>query len=145
MTDIAMQPETAETRVDVFGWAHKAVQLGLGATAMAQKEVVNLFERAQKQVGDLVDKAQTNTNELVHKMVTRGADVEKSGRERLNTMLENRKKQVTDTVSEAQDSLDGRIEAVLHSMNVPTKADIESINKKIAELTKKVNALVKAE
>jgi poly(hydroxyalkanoate) granule-associated protein len=141
MTEITIQTETTETRVDVFGWAHKAVQLGLGATAMAQKEVVGLFERTQKQVGDLVGKAQTNTTELVDKMVARGADVEKSGRNRLNTALENRKKQVDDTVAEAQDSLDGRIEAVLHSMNVPTKGDIESLNQKIAELTKKVNSL----
>jgi poly(hydroxyalkanoate) granule-associated protein len=141
MTEITIQTETTETRVDVFGWAHKAVQLGLGAAAMAQKEVVGLFSRTQKQVGELVDKAQTNTTELVDKMVARGADVEKSGRERLNTALENRKKQVDDTVAEAQDSLDGRIEAVLHSMNVPTKGDIESLNHKIAELTKKVNSL----
>ena len=141
MTEITIQTETTETRVDVFGWAHKALQLGLGATAMAQKEVVGLFSRTQKQVGELVEKAQTNTTELVDKMVARGADVEKNGRERLNTALENRKKQVDDTVAEAQDSLDGRIEAVLHSMNVPTKGDIESLNHKIAELTKKVNSL----
>jgi polyhydroxyalkanoate synthesis regulator phasin len=70
--------------------------------------------------------------------------VEKDGRDRLQTMFDKRKKQVNKTVAEAQDSLDGRIAAVLHSMSVPTKADIESLNKKIAELTKKVNALSKS-
>lgn len=145
MTNIAIEveQETAETRVGVVEFARKAVQLGLGATAMAQKEVVNLFERTQKQVGEFVEKTQTNTSELVDKMVARGADVEKDGRDRIQTMFDKRKKQVNKTVAEAQDSLDGRIAAVLHSMSVPTKGDIESLNKKIAELTKKVNALSK--
>lgn len=140
---IEMETETTETRVDALGLARKALQASLGVTMMAQEEVVSLFERTQKQVSELVEKGQTNATDLMDKMVTRGADVEKNGRERLQTIFDNRKKQVDKSVATVQDSLDGRIEAVLHNMNVPTKSDIEALNKKIADLTRKINALAK--
>lgn len=123
--------------------AHKAFQASLGAVAMAQSEAAALLEKAQKEATNRYEKTQKNTSKMVNKLVARGADIEHDGRERANEMIKARRKQVKESVSGAQESLDGRIEAVLHRMNVPSKSDIDALNRKLTTLTKKVNTLSK--
>jgi poly(hydroxyalkanoate) granule-associated protein len=144
---VLVQEEVSENSFSVTEMAHKSIQVSLGAVDMAQAEVVALMEKVQKSVQELVEKSQKNVNELVNEMVERGAKVEEDGRARINTFVENRRKQVDSTISDASDNLnlDGRIESVLHTMNVPTKNDIEELNKKVGLLTRKVNALLKAQ
>jgi polyhydroxyalkanoate synthesis regulator phasin len=43
----------------------------------------------------------------------------------------------------AEDEVNKRIDNVLQRMNVPTKADIDSLSKKISDLSKKVDELKK--
>lgn len=105
----------------VFGFAHKTFQAGLGVIALTQDEIEHLFG----------------------KFVERGEEAEKEGRKMLNEMMEHRRKQAEDTVAGAQDELETSIERVLHRMNVPTKADITNLNKKVTALTKKVDDLLK--
>jgi poly(hydroxyalkanoate) granule-associated protein len=144
---VLVQEEVTENSFSVTEMAHKSIQVSLGAVDMAQAEVVALMEKVQKSVQELVEKSQKNVNELVSEMAERGAKVEEDGRARINTFVENRRKQVDSTISDASDNLniDGRIENVLHTMNVPTKNDIEELNKKVGLLTRKVNALLKAQ
>ncbi len=144
-TVVIQQEEMEETGFFVIEIAHKSVQVSLGAVDMAQAEVMALLEKAQKGVSEFIEKSQKDVNGLVSEMAERGAKVEETGRTRLNSFVDKRRQQVDSTLNEATGGLDTRIESVLHTMNVPTKTDIEELNKKVSTLTRKVNALVKAQ
>jgi poly(hydroxyalkanoate) granule-associated protein len=143
-TTVIIEEEIMEEQTSLVELAQKALHFGLGAVAMAQDEVVALFEKAQKEIKGRLDKTQGDTNDLVDQMVERGVTVEEDGRKRVNKFIEARRKQVKGSVKDAQGSLENRIETVLHTMNVPTKGDIDRLEKKINTLTKKVNELIKA-
>ncbi len=115
---IAVEEEVVEKEArPVLEAAHKALQVGLGATAYGVKELETLFTR----------------------LVERGEVVEQDGRKRFNKLMEQRKKRMAG----AQDELETSITRALHRLNVPTRADIDTLNKKVTPLTKKVNALLK--
>ncbi|MCA9991673.1 MAG: phasin family protein [Ardenticatenaceae bacterium] len=104
----------------VLNVAHKTFQVGLGAMALTQSEIESLFG----------------------KLVERGETAEKDGRKMVNDLLERRRKDAGERVDEVEEQLEGSIERVLHRMNVPTKADIDNLNKKVTLLTEKVEALL---
>lgn len=141
---VAVKEQVTNRFNEVVEYAQKSWRAGIGAAVIAQEESVTLFDKAQARVTKFVEKTQEDVNQMLEKMIERGSAVEEDGRAKINELIESRKKQVDKTVNVAQDSLEGRIETVLHSMNVPTKSDIDTLNKKIATLTRKVNALVKA-
>jgi poly(hydroxyalkanoate) granule-associated protein len=120
---VVVETEVVEEKqvLPFVDFAHKTFQAGLGVIVLTQEEIEHLFE----------------------KFVERGEVAEKEGRKMLNEMMEHRKKQAEDTVAGAQDELETSIERVLHRMNVPTKADITNLNKKVTALTKKVDDLLK--
>ena len=102
--------------------ARKVLLAGIGAMALAQEEI----------------------EDFVNRLVERGEIAEKDGRKLINDVMERRKSQVEDQVDKAEDTLDSRIERVLHRMNVPSKKDIDDLGAKISTLTKKVDELNKA-
>jgi poly(hydroxyalkanoate) granule-associated protein len=51
--------------------------------------------------------------------------------------------QLSKTTSKTEDLLTKRIEAVLNTMNIPSKQDIEQLTRKIDALSRKVSALDK--
>ncbi len=120
---VVVETEVVEEKAvfPVIEFAHKTFQAGLGVIALTQEEIEHLFGR----------------------FVERGEVAEKEGRKMLNEMMEHRRKQAEETVAGAQDELETSIERVLRRMNVPTKADITNLNKKVTVLTKKVDDLLK--
>lgn len=140
MTDkVIVVEDTTKEKVNLTEVAQKVLHLGLGAAVIAQEEVVTLFEKAQSKVQQMVEQTQQDASELVDKMVERGTSVEEDSRQRVNGFVKERKKQV----NKAQNTFEDQIERVLHRMNVPTKNDIEKLEKKLTTLTKKVNELAK--
>jgi poly(hydroxyalkanoate) granule-associated protein len=103
--------------------AHKVLLAGIGVVALTQEEV----------------------EKFVTKLVERGEIAEKDGRVMIKDVLERRKKQAKEVRSETEGMLDHRLDGVLARMNVPTRDDIETLSKQIASLTRKVNALQKAQ
>lgn len=97
----------------------KVLLAGVGVVALAQEEV----------------------EEFVNRLIERGEIAEKDGRRLVTDIMERRKKQVAD----AEEELEKRIESILNRMNVPTKADIDALSRKITNLTKKVDELKKAQ
>lgn len=97
---------------------HKVLLASFGAVALAQDEI----------------------EDFVQRLIDRGEIAEKDGRKMLNDVVDRRKKQL----EKAEGQMDDRIEEVLHRMNVPTKADIDALSRKISTLTKKVDELKKA-
>ena len=121
-TTIEIQEESSESgRNQMIEMARKVLLASVGAVALAQDEV----------------------EAFVNRLIERGEIAEKDGRKLINDVMERRRKQMEDTQAKAKEGLDGRVEAILHRMNIPTKSDIETLSQKIATLTKKVDHLKK--
>lgn len=100
----------------IFDVAHKTFQAGLGAVVMTQSEIESFFGR----------------------LVERGEVAEKDGRKMIDELMERRRART----AEAQDELESSVERALHTMNVPTKSDIDKLNVKVMALTEKVDAIL---
>ncbi|MCB9419703.1 MAG: phasin family protein [Ardenticatenaceae bacterium] len=101
--------------------AHKLFQAGLGAVMMVQDEVVNLAD----------------------KLVEQGEATETKSRKRVDEFVDGRKKETKDLTKRLEKNWDKQMENLLHRMNIPTRAEINSLNNKITRLTKKVDELKK--
>ena len=100
-----------------FETARKVLLAGIGAMSLAQDEVVDFIDRLVKQ----------------------GEIAEKDGRTLIHEVRDKRKKH-----AEKMDlELRKRVESVLERMNIPTKADIDLLSEKIANLSKKIDELKK--
>ena len=131
--NVVIEEETLQETANLFfEGARKAMNAGLGAVDLAREEVTNLLEKTQVDIEEIF-------NNLVARGETFGAD----NRQRFDEAVNSRKAQAEETVTELRSTIDTQIEKALHTMNIPTKADIEGLSKKIANLTKKVNALAK--
>lgn len=88
--------------------------------------------------------AQDELEDIVNKLVDRGEIAEKDGRKMMKDLVERRKQKVESSRSDIGDELEDRIEKVLHRLNVPTRRDVEEINRKLAVLSEKVDDLKKS-
>lgn len=108
-----------EERNQLLEAARKVLLAGIGAIGLAQDEI----------------------EDFVNKLVERGEIAEKDGRKLVREIMDRRKKDA----EKAEDEVSKRVEDILDRMNVPTKADIEALGDKIANLSKKVEDLKKHE
>ena len=76
---------------------------------------------------------QDEVEHFVNKAVERGQIAEKEARKTMHDVTERRKG--------AEKEVDKRFEDMLVKLNIPTKNDLTDLNEKIADLTKKVEAL----
>lgn len=83
--------------------------------------------------------AQEEIEDFIEKLIERGEIAEKEGRILVREMMAKRKKEAT----KAEDEFNKRFVDLLEKMNVPTKADIDALGKKITDLSKKVDELKK--
>ncbi len=109
--------EAVDERNDLLDGLRKILLAGIGGVALAQDEV----------------------SKFLNKMVERGEIAEKDARKLLDEMTSRRKEQS----KKAESELDRRMEEILTRMNVPTKADIDTLSQKISTLTEKVDQLKK--
>jgi poly(hydroxyalkanoate) granule-associated protein len=105
----------------LLGNAHKLFQVGLGTVAMVQDEVVNLAD----------------------KLVAHGEATETKSRKRVDDFVGERKKETKDLTKRLEKNWDQQMENLLHRLNIPTRAEINTLNNKITRLTKKVDELKK--
>ncbi|MFT5193396.1 MAG: poly(hydroxyalkanoate) granule-associated protein [Cellvibrionaceae bacterium] len=131
-TVIIEEEALQETANIFFQSARKAMNAGLGAVDLAREEVANLFE-----------KAQIDIEEIFNNLAVRGETFGAENRQRVDEAVNTRKTKAEEAVSDIRSTIDTQIEKALHTINIPTKADIDDLSKKIANLTKKVNALAK--
>jgi poly(hydroxyalkanoate) granule-associated protein len=108
---------SARPRLPFFEAARKVMLASIGAAALAQDE----------------------GEEFINRLIERGEIAEQDGRKLMHEMMDKRKQKM----SKVQGSASSHIEEVLQRMNVPTKADIEMLSQKVAELAEKLDALKK--
>ena len=113
--------DVKETARPVVGIAHSALLAGLGALALGKEEISGAIDH----------------------LVEKGEVVEQDGRKTLSDLLERRKEHVSKAEEKFEGIIDERVEAILNSMNIPSKNDIDELSKKISSLSRKVNALDK--
>lgn len=117
---INIEEEAEETSSNPFlDGIRRALLAGVGAVSVAQDE-------AEK---------------FVHKLIEKGEIAEKDGRSLLTELADKRKQRAQESSKRVSDELEKRMESLLNRMNIPTKADIEQLSKKVAELTKKIDSL----
>ena len=107
------------------------------------KEGISLLEAARKVLLASIGAFALGLEEVedfVNKLVERGEIAEQDGKKLINEIKTKRKKDA----KKAEDEITKRVEEVLDHMNVPTKADIDSLGKKITALSKKVDELNKS-
>lgn len=90
----------------------KVMLAGIGAASLAQEEA-EIF---------------------IHKLIEKGELAEKEGCVLVKDLREKRRQKT-------EELLDNRIKNVVERMKIPTKADIETLSKKIAELSKKIDGI----
>lgn len=115
--------ETVEENVSmVLANGRKVALAGLGVVTLAQEELSSLFS-------SLVARG-TTTEQKTLKMVTK--------------QVETRQKEARNAAKRVESEVEQRFEDLLHRMNIPSKNDIEKLNRKVATLNKKINDLSKA-
>lgn len=107
----------------VLDMAHKVLLAGIGVVALTQEEV----------------------EKFVNKLVERGEIAEKDGRKMIKDVMERRKQKAEEVRSETEEKVDQRLDEMLTRLNVPTRDDIDALSKQIASLTRKVDAIQKAQ
>lgn len=85
--------------------------------------------------------AQDELEEIVDKLVERGEMAEKDGRKVMKDLLDRRKQKVEKSRGDLENNLEQRIEDVLHKLNVPSKRDVDELNRKLTLLSEKVDDL----
>ncbi len=87
--------------------------------------------------------AQEEVEDFVNRLVDKGEIAEKDGKKLVKEMMDHRKKQSAKVEKEVDTRVENIVERVLARMNVPTKSDIDSLSKKIGDLSEKVEELRK--
>jgi poly(hydroxyalkanoate) granule-associated protein len=129
---VVKQPqEEAGVRVSpehVQETAHKLVLAGIGAMAMTQEALADLFVR----------------------LVEAGEQVEQESRRLLRARMQTRRRQVrkvldrrNEAAETAEAELQTQVEVALGRLNVPTKGDVEALGAQVTELVEKLNTLKK--
>jgi len=93
----------------------KIVLAGFGAWSLAQEKAEQIFNR----------------------LVERGEIAEKNGRTRLHALMENSRKQSESTVED----LSNYAQSAMERMNIPTRADMDALNKQVSSLSEKIDTL----
>ncbi len=116
-----------EVKQDLKTSAHKIWLAGLGALAAAEEEGGKLFKS----------------------LVDRGEELENRGRREVESTVKEVKSGVKKTVGKVEDvwedlgeGLDGRITAALHRIGVPSRDEIQTLTRRIEDLSAKVEKLV---
>ena len=111
---------------EMFDSAHKVWLAGLGTIKTVNDESTDLFDR----------------------LVSRGRTMETRGKQEIDEMRTELKKRtskatstVEDRVDELGDRLDRQVTTVLHRLGVPTRTEIQTLTRRVEQLSVKVDRL----
>lgn len=108
--------EDSNSTTPLFQTARKVLLASVGAMALAQDEIEDFLNR----------------------LIERGEIAEADGRKLIHEIKERRKA----NIGRAEDLFSSRMDAMIKRMNIPTKADIDTLSEKIATLSKKMDEII---
>lgn len=100
----------------LYNTARKILLASVGAMALAQDEI----------------------EDFLNKLIERGELAESDGRKLMDEIKERRRT----SLGRAEDRLTSRLESMLKHLNIPTKAEMESLSEKIAALSRKLDEMI---
>ena len=128
--------ETAQPIVSpVYKATRNLLLASIGAAVLTKEEIESLVDRLIEK-GEITEK---EGRKLVDELVSRTKDAHKE----VVQKVEEPVSKTEEWLNKAEDVFAQRVQAVLNSMNIPSKADIEELTRKINTLSKKVSELDK--
>lgn len=122
MTDqIEFTEEVVESSNSFLNGLRRVLMAGIGAVALTQEQI----------------------EDFVNKLVERGEIADGDARKLISDVSEKRKRILTDQRKKAEGELDKSIEGILSRMNIPTKGEIDSLSRKLVDLSDKVDELTR--
>jgi len=114
------------------------------------KEGSKIEQKAKKDLegafGDIREEIESRVSEFRGEVETRVGDIRGEVEHRLEPMLDKGKKvekQATQNWDKLEDFFDDRVAAVLDRLGIPSKDDIDALNRRIQSLSRQVTALEK--
>lgn len=115
---------------------------GLGAFAKAQVEGTKLFdalikegEKAQERAKKAASKAQTESTKFFEDLVKEGGKFQHRASQAADSSLADIRAKASGTWGKLESVFEHRVAQALHSLNVPTKKDIDALGRRVSELT----------
>ncbi len=131
------QSDTEVRVTDLAGQLENAFVAGLGALADARKEGVKRFESLVKEGEKFRKKTTSRTETLIDDVQGTIREMAGDAQSRASGLLD----QVRDRsrLDKLQSAFDSRVADTMDRMNVPSKNDIDAINKKLNKIIKLLN------
>lgn len=104
--------DRGEERSQLAELIRKVMLAGIGAASLAQEEA-EIF---------------------INKLIEKGEIADKEGRDLVKDLREKRRQRM-------HEHLDKRVAGIVERMKIPTKADLDELREKIADLSKKVDSI----
>jgi poly(hydroxyalkanoate) granule-associated protein len=115
---------------------------GLGAFAKAQVEGTKLFdalikegEKAQGRAKKAAAKAQSDSAKFFEELVKEGEKAQHRATKAASSSIASARAKASGTWGKLESVFEDRVARALHSLNVPTKKDIEALGRRVSELT----------
>lgn len=108
--------EDPNSSIPLFQTARKVLLASVGAMALAQDEI----------------------EDFVNRLTERGEIAETDGRKLMQEIKERRKA----NMGRAEDLFSSRMDSMIKPLNIPTKADIDTLSEKIAILSNKMDEII---
>ena len=115
---------------------------GLGAFSKAQTEGNKLFsslikegEKVQDRARKAASKAQADSAKFFADLVKEGEKVQHRASRAAGSSIADVREKATGTWDKLENVFEDRVARALHSLNVPTKKDINALGKRVSELT----------
>lgn len=115
---------------------------GLGAFSKAQTEGTKLLsslikegEKVQDRAKKAASKAQADSTKFFADLVKEGEKVQHRASRAAGSSIADVREKATGTWDKLENVFEDRVARALHSLNVPTKKDIDALGKRVSELT----------
>lgn len=136
-TIIDVRNEAIVQSANLYLLARKVLLAGMGAVALSMEEAQEFVEKLVER-GEI---AEADAQKLMQELRKRAQRSEKEAVKATKKAEKVTKKTTEKVAKKAEGALEETVETVLKSLNVPSKSDVDTLSKKISELSRKVDAL----
>lgn len=137
---------SARKQIDTLSQtARRTALAGVGAVLLVGDEVGNLIVDVKERVHQRSTSLRDRTGKLTDELVERGSRVQHDVQVRFEQRFEQRRSDVAETADDAGSRLSKTVSNVLERLNIPTRDAIDSLNKNVAALGRKVDKLRKTQ